>query len=61
MLDIPDGFSKTQWNILIRELESMQKETVAYYRTNRVNGIIGRPKIKKPLTIDAISLVQVDV
>ncbi len=57
MLKVPNGFSKAEWDRLMIELEAMQKEVVQYYRTNRVNGIIGRPKIKKPLTIDAISLV----
>lgn len=57
MLDHPDGFDKTHWDKLLKDLELMQKEVVSYYRTNRVNGIIGRPKVKEPLTIDTMSLV----
>ena len=57
MLDRPIGFDENSWRKLMHEIAKLQKPVIEYYRTNKVNGIIGRPRIKKPLTIDIISLI----
>ena len=57
MLDRPIGFDENSWRKLMHEITKLQKPVIEYYRTNKVNGIIGRPRIKKPLTIDIISLI----